>query len=239
MNCDEFRQLAQAIARDETLDATTLESAFSHADSCEPCDSLLEESEALTGELRSLAAYYAAEEAPRRVESLLNAVVQQQRDREAAGPRGGQWLSATVIGIAAEIARALRRRSTTVVAVAATLVLALALSGQPKTLWHPAWIANLAHSGETSVASGTSPEPLLASQTAVLDAEQNADSFVPLSGDYDLASLNDDPIVRVVLSDNDLESLGLPVGDSGDEQVVADLIIANDGTPRAIRVVSW
>ena len=66
-----------------------------------------------------------------------------------------------------------------------------------------------------------------------------SDSFVPLSGTYDLASLSDDPIVRVVLSDIDLENLGLPVGQSNDEQVVADLIIANDGTPQAIRVVSW
>jgi hypothetical protein len=239
MNCEEFRQLAQAIARDEALDVATLDSAFSHADGCEFCDSLLEESEALTSELRSLAAYYAAEETPRHVESGLAAVVRQQREPNAGSSHGWRWLPEAALGVAVGSALALRRRSTAVAGFVAAALLVLALSGQPAALWHPTWVASLTRSGSTSITADASPTVLSASQTTAPDTEDNTDSFVPLSGAYDLASLNDDPIVRVVLSDDDLESLGLPVGDSGDEQVVADLIIANDGTPQAIRVVSW
>jgi hypothetical protein len=236
MNCEEFRQLAPAIARDEALDAATLDGALSHADSCESCDSLLEESEMLTGELRALAAHYASESAPPYIEAQLMAVVGQQRESDR-GPSKSSWLSATVIGAAAEIVLAFRRRP--IIGAAAAAVLTLALSGRPASLWHPAWIAARSHAGQTGVTSESTVSPQVDSQTADSDTEITADSFVPLSGTYDLASLNDDPIVRVVLSDDDLESLGLPVGQSGDEQVVADLILANDGTPQAIRVVSW
>jgi hypothetical protein len=223
MNCEEFRQLAPAMARDEELDLATMEAALSHADSCELCDALLNECETLTSQLRALAAHYADESAPARVESRLLAAVQQRGEPEFRTSRS-RW--------------PLRRRAAALIGVAAALVLAFALSGRPKTLWHAAVVA-FAPAGQRQSAPGTSLEPALSSPEAISGSEESADSFVPLSGAYDLASLNDDPIVRVVLSDDDLESLGLPVGAGGDEQVVADLIVANDGTPQAIRVVSW
>ena len=223
MNCEEFERMAQALARDEGLDVATMESALTHADSCESCDALLEEAESLTSDLRALAAHHSAEAAPARVETALLLAFRQQREPDLGGLQRWRW-SAGIAGVAAAI------------------VLVLALTGRPKVLWHPAAVATVSRSeqaGRSSGTSGSSSAPQQASPTAAVDDEEGADSFVPLSGTFDLASLNEDPIVRVVLSGEDLESLGLPVGDSGDEQVVADLIIANDGTPQAIRVVSW
>jgi hypothetical protein len=221
MNCEEFQELAQGLARDEGLDVATMETALTHADSCESCDALLEEAESLTGDLRALSTRYAGETAPPRVEAaLLDAF--RQRQQPAAGVSQVRRWAASIAGIAAAI------------------VLVTVLAGRPKAP---------SHSSEAATAKplslpGAPPEPPAAlqhtPQTTASTSEQGADSFVPLSGTYDLASLNDDAIVRVVLSDEDLESLGLPVGDGGsDEQVVADLIIANDGTPQAIRLVSW
>ena len=225
MNCEEFERIAQALARDEGLDITTMEAALNHADSCESCDALLEETESLNSDLRTLAAHHAAEAAPVRVEEALLLAFRRQR------------------GPAASVSRLRRRRWYAGIAgVAAAIVLVLTLSGRPKALWHPAGVTTLKQSDQPvreSGAMGSSSAPQQAFQPAGADDQEGPDSFVPLSGTFDLASLNEDPIVRVVLSGEDLESLGLPVGGSGDEQVVADLIIANDGTPQAIRVVSW
>ena len=222
MNCDEFERIAQALARDEGLDVATLESAFTHADSCESCDALLEEAESLTSNLRTLAAHHASEAAPARVESKLLLAFRQRREPDFHGLERWRWSAA--------------------LAIAAAIVLVLAVTGRPQALWHPGGVASANQPGQSGRAPGTPAAvsaPPQASQTAALDDEEGADSFVPLSGTFDLDSLNEEPIVRVVLTGEDLESLGLPVGDSSDEQVVADLIIANDGTPQAIRVVSW
>jgi hypothetical protein len=218
MSCEEFERIAQAWARDEGLDVAIMEGALSHADSCESCDSLLEEAESLTGDLRALAARHAAEAAPLRVETALLHAFRRRQEPAASASNVGRW-SAGAAGVAAAI------------------ILVLALTGRPKVLWHAAGRATVRQSDQTGRVSGTAGSS--AAQIATADDEEGADSFVPLSGTFDLASLNENPIVRVVLSGEDLESLGLPVGDSGDEQVVADLILANDGTPQAIRVVSW
>jgi hypothetical protein len=223
MTCEEFQTLAQALARDEGLDVATLESALTHADSCQSCDALLEEAESLTSDLRALAAHYSGEAAPGRVEAAVLRALQQQREPDLGGLQRWLW-SASIAGVAAAI------------------VLVLAITGRPKILWHSVAVVTASRSEQAVRSSGipqASTGPRQVTPTATVDGEEGADSFVPLSGTFDLASLNEDPIVRVVLSSEDLQSLGLPIGDSDDEQVVADLIIANDGTPQAIRVVSW
>jgi hypothetical protein len=224
MNCDEFERIAQALARNEGLDVAMMEGALSHADSCESCDALLEEAESLNSDLRALAAHHAAEAAPTRVETALLLAFRQQRE-PAASVSHLRW-----------------RWYAGIAGVAAAVVLAMTLSGGPRALWHLAGVTALRQSGLRLRESGalvSSSTLQQALQSTTTDDQEGADSFVPLSGTFDLASLSEDPIVRVVLSGEDLESLGLPIGDSGDEQVVADLIIANDGTPQAIRVVSW
>ncbi len=226
MNCEEFQALAQALARDEALDVAILEGALGHADECESCDALLEEAESLNNDLRVLAARHAADAAPVHLEKTLLLAF---RKRQDTGAHTSQ----------------LRRWSAGIAGVAAAIVLVTVLADRPKPLPHPSGAATAKQLGlpdgslESRSRVSTTTAPQQSSPTAAVANDESTDAFVPLSGTYDLASLNEDAIVRVVLSGEDLESLGFPVGDSGDQQLVADLIIANDGTPQAIRVVSW
>jgi hypothetical protein len=75
------------------------------------------------------------------------------------------------------------------------------------------------------------------------DDDKIPNSFVPLSQTFDPASVDDDTVVRVVLSRAALGHFGLHVDsvatDHEEDQVVADLVLTNDGTPQAIRVVGW
>jgi hypothetical protein len=224
MNCEEFHKLAEALARDEGLDAATMQGALGHADSCESCDTLLEEAEALSSDLRALAVRHASDTAPIRVEKALLLAFRKRQDPATSASQ-------------------LRRWSAGIAGVAAAIILVTVLASRAKLLSYPSGGTTTKQlalpDGSPGLRAGEPSAPQQAQQTVSVDNEESADSFVPLSGTYDLASLNEDAIVRVVLSGEDLESLGLPVGDSGDEQVVADLIVANDGTPQAIRVVSW
>jgi hypothetical protein len=209
------------VARDENLDAATMESALTHADSCEPCDALLEEAESLTRSLRALAMSDETVSAPVRVEK---AVLQAFRQRRQPTDHAAR----------------IRRWSTVIAGIAAAVVVVFVLAGRPGGLFH--FAGGTAAKNSVQPATPNLAGSTTAAQQASLGTSDDAigtDSFVPLSGAFDLASLGDDPVVRVVLSGDDLENLGLPVGDSGDDQVVADLILANDGTPQAIRVVSW
>lgn len=219
MNCDEFRELVHAVAGDEELDRATMESALGHAESCASCDALLAEFEMLTSELHSLAAHYDATEAPARIEAELMAAVRHRQEPSTGRSAKRMWLLGAT-------------------GVAAALVLALVLGSWSKATGYLSSVEILGHGAKTGDTGGTLQQAE-APAAADLDDEQSTDSFVPLSGAYDLASLNNAPIVRVTLSGDDLASLGVPVSENDDEQVVADLIIANDGTPQAIRVVSW
>ena len=66
-----------------------------------------------------------------------------------------------------------------------------------------------------------------------------AAAFIPLSAAFDPSWLEGGAIVRVVLSRPALERLGVPVNAGGNSEMVADMVVSNDGTPEAIRFVDW
>jgi hypothetical protein len=66
-----------------------------------------------------------------------------------------------------------------------------------------------------------------------------ATAFVPLPYADNVADIQDGAIVRVMLPRSALASLGMPVSYIGSaERVPADLVLTQDGTPQAIRLVS-
>jgi len=220
MNCAEFRNVIQALAREETPGDATLISAFTHAESCRACDALLREAEQLTAELRSLAAQIKSEAAPARVETALLDAFRQRHSPAFRLRKAGGWLAVSAAGLAAAALVALlltrypadRSPETPRAPVAAPREPNRPLG--PRELW-----ADYAVEGETE--------------------EEAAAAFIPLAAAFDPSWLEGGAIVRVVLSRPALESLGVPVSAAGNGEMVADMVVSNDGTPEAIRVVDW
>jgi len=73
-------------------------------------------------------------------------------------------------------------------------------------------------------------------QTTTSSADENA--FMPLDA-YDPAMTPSElQVVRLELSGADLRLMGAPVGeDLSDRRLLADIVVGNDGTPYAVRIV--
>jgi hypothetical protein len=220
MDCAQFEEVLHDLGRAETS-ATLRESALAHAESCERCARLMTEAEALDYGLRSLAAQDAEQQAPGRVaEALLREF---RRERSAAPRRRVQWQLAA-LGAAAAVA------------------LALGVSLWHKVPQHSITGASGGSTGTSTAQSGTQGNAAVVA--GQLDANNSSGSeyataFVPLPYADDAAMSDGGAVVRVVLSRSALASLGVPVTDVSDTTPIpADLVVSEDGTPQAIRLVS-
>jgi predicted anti-sigma-YlaC factor YlaD len=220
MDCEQFGEIVHDLLRSEALDPSVIEDAFAHAESCQDCDALLEGSESLTASLHSLAVVTATEQAPASVEKRLLGKLEWKRAARRPYAYWRSWAPAAVS-----------------VAVAAALLISIVV------FRHHA--PGVSDPGQkiSAVASVQSPQQsralLPVADLPVADNGNTTESFVPLSDAFDASSLEDATVVRVVLSRSAIESFGLPINESGDSQVVADLVLADDGVPQAIHVVSW
>jgi hypothetical protein len=158
--------------------------------------------------------------------------------------------------LGAELAQAFRRhhrrrkqaRMAAITAMAACLALVAALLAMRKPAVHKA--TPLAVQQQLAVNPGTEPplsqqaeaqEPSRpASQTRPASAASSAgeDGFVTLDA-YDPATTSGDlQVVRLELSGADLRMIGAPVTeDLSDRRLLADVVVDEDGTPYAVRLV--
>jgi hypothetical protein len=220
MNCAQFRDLIQDLARDASAGVPVAD-ALAHAESCRACDALLREAEQVTAGLHSLAAQHQFDSAPPRVEAaLLHAF----EERHAPAPRLrriGAWLAISAAGLAAA-------------ALFAILLTGYRPGTSPESPSAPASVPR--ETNRPSVVPRTTwADYALEGETE----EQAAAAYIPLSADFDPAWLEGGVIVRVVLSRPALESLGVPVVTGTDSRMLADVVVSYDGTPEAIRVVDW
>lgn len=232
MNCAEFEEIVHDLDRPGTRGLEMRERALVHAEFCSKCALLVTENESLDFGLHSLALQNADQTARVDVET---AVLREfRRLKVHAAPRTIRW-QFTAIGVAAMALLALgitlrheagvNSHHTTAIAVPA------AGNGGGATSSSPAKNAS-----ETSDGSATQPDQNAASQA---DDSEYATAFVPLPYADDLTAIDYGAVVRVVLSRSALTSLGLPqVEMGGAEQIPADLVVSDDGTPQAIRLVS-
>ncbi|HEY4740826.1 MAG TPA: hypothetical protein VIH76_09555 [Candidatus Acidoferrales bacterium] len=230
MNCVQFQEIVHDLARDAGLDQPARRDALAHADSCPRCDELLSESQTLTAALRSLAAKDGALGASERVEEALIGAFRQQHSAAAHSNRPWQWGLASVAGLAA-------------------LVLLSVL-----VLRHPVVSPPTHGNGASATPSGAAvaPESAASSQQpdASVESAANANSnfsdadteyasaFVALPFNGETAPVGDEVVVRESLSPAALANLGLPVSEANaGENVLADFVVDEDGTPRAVRLV--
>jgi hypothetical protein len=216
IDCPQFEEALPDLDRPGTQGSKLREVALAHAESCGRCARLLIASESLDLSLRSLAAREVTRTAPPRVEAAL--LGEFRRQSGTAARRRLQW-QLSMLG------------------AAALLVLALGISLHRGIIRLP---------GLTQVA-GAIGQPLASSETAVnniapsLQSDETADApvFIALPYADDPAALEGGAVVRVVLSPAALASLGFDVVDVSDtSEIPAELVVSDDGTPQAIRLVS-
>jgi hypothetical protein len=219
MDCVEFNEIYHDLDRPGTPGFRFREHALAHAESCSSCGLLLTDGEALDFALRNLTQHNAGREAPPRVEAAL------LREFQASKLEGS------------------RRRvhgQLAALGAAAAILLALGLGVQHRIASQP----HKATPQEASLATAPGAE---ASATAAqhaaaaseADEDEYATEFVPLPYADDPAALEGGAIVRVTLPRSALPSFGLPIAESdGTDTVFADLVVSEDGTPQAIRLVS-
>jgi len=220
MNCADFRNIIQDLAREETPAEAALNSALVHAESCRACDALLREAEKLTADLRSLAAQLKSEAASARVESALLDAIRQRHTLAFRMRKPSGWLAVSAAGLAAAVLGA------------------LLLTSHPDETSPESPTAPAAAPRESNRPLG--PREVWADYAVEGESlEQAAAAYIPLSAGFDPSWLEGGAIVRVVLSRPALESLGVPVSAAGNGEIVADMVVSNDGTPEAIRFVDW
>jgi hypothetical protein len=219
MDCVEFNKIYHDLDRPGTPGFRFRERALAHAESCSSCGLLLTDGEALDFALSNLTQHNAGREAPPRVEAALL--------------RGFQ---------ASKLAGSRRRihRQLGALGAAAAILLALGLGVQHRIASQPRKAtpqeANLATAPGAEASAMAGQHEVAASDA---DEDEYATEFVPVPYADDPAALEGGAIVRVTLPRSALPSFGLPITESdGTDRVFADLLVSEDGTPQAIRLVS-
>lgn len=210
MKCVEFEEIVHDLDRPGTHGVALRERALAHAESCAHCAQLLTETESLDQALHAIATAEGEQEAPAWVESALLREFQ-------------------IIKVGA--ARSSLGRHVVALGIAAAVLLAAGLSLHRFAPGAKGPAAGLNDQPDVSVAATTN---------------QNAQSAVESPSGFIALPYADDPdgseggtVVRVELSGPALASLGMPVSlASSSSSIPADLLVSDDGTPQAIRLVS-
>lgn len=213
-DCTHFEETLADLDRPGTAGASLREAALAHAESCGRCAALLTESESLDFTLHSLAAHDAFRTASPRLEVAL--VNRFRLEKGIAARRRMQW-QISLLGAAA----------------AMLLVLGFAFhKTQPSGVQPQTQSAGLAEGSQAASDDGSSA---MAADYADADDEGRPFTRLPYADDADA---DGDTIVRVVLSRSALASLGMSdAALTASDQVSADLIVSQDGTPQAIRLL--
>lgn len=219
MDCTQFEEIVHDLDRPGTQGLAVRDAALIHAESCDRCAQLMTDAESLDFSLQLLGTRDLDLEAPARVEAAL--MQEFRAHKVAASHKGVPWRLAA-LGAAAAVLLAFGLLLRHEVASGHS-------SGAPaQTVASQAGISEAASSAAAAESEPTQTE----------DSEY-ATAYVPLPGASDPATLEDGAIVRVVLSRSALLSLGVPVTDSGaGDRIPADLVLSEDGSPQAIRLVS-
>lgn len=248
MNCRLFEEILADLDRPESLPSAMREAALAHAETCPECGLLLTESESLDMHLEAMVAAAKAQSVPGRIEESL---LKEFRAHSEDERRGKVRWQVAALGVAA----------------AAALAVSLALGGHGLN-WRNATNRLVAKSAEKSSvpaqAPGLSPAPVTGAvsianggghEATVSPVKTNRASsgtkapvtspaveeaaFVRLPYADASAEIEGGEVVRVILSPAALESLGVQTDAfPPTENVSADLLLDEDGTPEAIRLVA-
>lgn len=244
MDCAQFREVLHELNRPGTEGATLCDRALAHAELCGDCAVLLTEVESLDFALREAAAESAELQAPPRLETLL--LQEFRREKSATASRGVRWQVAA-FGIAAAVLLALglslhRQHLVTPGGLNVTQNSAQVLSQTAAQASDNSAATKTGATAPDSDAQATvnHTQPVANSaQAAGANDIEYTTAYMPLPYAYDPSELEGGAVVRVVLPRAALVSYGLPVEGMGvADHVTADMVVSQDGTPQAIRLVA-
>jgi len=237
MDCAQFDLILHDLDRPGTRGAAMCELAFAHAESCNRCAELLNQSECLDFNLLRLKGEISSKQVPAHVESAL---LQEFRRVNRESARRTLLHRAALIGAAAAVLAALgfSLRPHQPAPAPGTP----SASNLPAVAPTPIPSSSARGNSLTAASSPAHASIVPANRSAANSEADSADyaaSFMPLPYADDSLADEDATIVRVQISRAALASFGLPVieGD-GAEPLYADLLLSADGTPQAIRLLS-
>jgi hypothetical protein len=243
MGCAEFRDVLHELDRPGTRGAAEFERAMTHAEGCGECGARLMEEESLAFALGKVARETAKMPGAARVEDALG----REFRRARAEP--------TVIAV-----RRKMQSQIAALAVAAAVLLALGTTVYERNVRQATARPTPATEQAQPTVNSSQPVAGNSSQTltampgtnhdassvaklpaATIDTQQTeyATDYIRLPYADDPAALEGGSVVRVTLARSALESYGLPAEGLGTgDRVTADMLVSEDGTPQAIRLVA-
>lgn len=240
VDCSQFAEALHELDRPGTPGAALREDALAHAESCSDCGALVTEAESLDFSLGRIAEEASELHAQPRIEAAL--LREFRREKSVAASRRLHF-QLVAVGIAAAVLLVLGLsfyRTRLVTPDKSPAVSASAATPASPTQASPESPASTA-----PATVNIEPKPVHASaaaeKIAATDSEETeyATAYVPLPYSYDPSALEGGTVVRVVLPRAALVSYGLPIEGMGvSDQVTADMVVSEDGTPQAIRLVT-
>jgi hypothetical protein len=252
MNCENFENIVNDLARAKMMDAVARERGLAHAETCQRCAERLADERALTAGLKALSASDEEKAAPDRVEAALLAAFREQPIRERFSPRWPRWALAAAAAILVAVGLIVYRtlnnapseksRDDQVLATPTPApapverkvnepVVDRKLAGNKSarpggTRWH-------------LVPRSRAPRFLIRDEITLYARDSEvASDFFPLTYEEDSAPMESGQLIRVQMPRSALVSFGLPVNvERADAPVTADLLVGEDGLARAIRFV--
>lgn len=223
MTCAEFDTIVHDVARPDALDKPSAVIAKFHAQTCERCAARLAQAQVLASALEAVAQDSADLEAPAHFEPVLVSAFREHRrslERKQHRQRRTRlrWLEWSALAAAAAV----------LLAIGAWNFSRPRVNG---TKTNPSVVTTPANSNANGAAQQTASV-----ETAT--AEDSNSDFVPVPYGESLSSDDSGLVVRVSLTRSALGSLGYPVDEVHAGDVVqADLLVGEDGLPRAVRLV--
>jgi len=224
MTCAEFDTIVHDVARPDALDKPAAVIAKFHAQTCERCAARLAQAQVLASALEAVAQDSADLGAPAHLDpALVSAFREHRRSLERKQHRQRRtrlrWLEWSALAAAAAV----------LLAIGAWNFSRPRISG---TKTNPNAVVT---SSENPSADGAAPQTESVETATVEDP--NSD-FVPLPYGESLSADDSGLVVRVSMTRSALGSLGYPVDEIHAADVVqADLLVGEDGLPRAVRLV--
>lgn len=267
MNCQEFDFIVNDLARAKPIEATLRESGVSHAATCERCRANLTDERVLTAGLKALAASSENNAAPQQIEAALLATFRQQSKAAATSNvialpvrhrRTRVWVfaAAAVIIVAMTVAASqlLKKPSSKQPTISRAPSPSVLPAGNPEKQGQDvaAEIADPDKKAPVKPRKRRLPRQPMNDRSQVM---ASVGEFTPVFGNpesgqevttdffpmvYEQASqpLESGQLIRVQMPRSTLASFGLPVNfDRANVPVKADVLLAEDGSARAIRFV--